>query len=364
MLESTTMPSIRTHLAAVGLRALLWARSRPETVYAAAAGLALPRGRPVEAGRVTVAAVQMRSDPVPSAAAYVHKVGALLAQAVARGAQLVVFPEYAGLPLLGLIPGVVEGGSQALAQSGVSIPDILRVALPAADRVWRATHSTLAARCGVTVMAGTLPQAAALPGRFHNTAFLFGPEGKLIGVQPKLHLIERELAWAVPGDALRVFDLGWGRVAILVCMDCTYWETARIAAAGGAEILLVPVAEPTAHDAWRQARGIRTRVQETPVFGVQACLVGDLLGETATGATAVFAPLGLISPVEDTVAACQTTDEEEVVIAELDLAALRRFRSQTPADANPALQARYLPAVYRLGHETGDDGTGGRLPRP
>lgn len=355
------MPSIRTQLTAAGLRALLWVRSRPETVYAAAAGLALPRGRPVEAGHVTVAAVQMRSDPVPSAAAYVHKVAALLTQAVERGAQLVVFPEYAGLPLLGLIPGVAEGGGQALAHSGVSIPDILRVALPAANRVWRATHSALSARCAVTVMAGTLPQPAALPGRFHNTAFLFGPDGKLIGVQPKLHLIDRELGWAVPGDALRVFDLGWGRVAIAVCMDCTYWETARIAAAGGAEILLAPVAEPTAQDAWRQARGIRTRVQETPVFGVQACLVGDLLGETATGATAVFAPLGLISPVEDTLAACQTTDGEEVVVAELDLAALRHFRAENPADANPTLDARYLPAVYRSGFEVGSHAVGAAL---
>lgn len=344
------MSSLQDKLTVAGLKALLWARSQPATVRRTLDRLDPPRARPLQPGRVTVAAVQLRSDPLPSAAAYARKMASLVAEAVERGAQLVAFPEYAALPLLGLIPGVADsGGGQTLEEQGIGIADVLAIALPAADRVWRTTHSELARRCRVALMPGTIPQwaAAGASRPFHNTAFLYGPDGRLLGTQPKLHLTAREVDWVCPGSELQLFDLPWGRLAVPVCMDFTYWETARVAGLRGAEVLISPVAEPTANDPWRQARGIRTRVQETPAFGVQVCLVGDLLGETATGATAIYAPLGLFSATEDTLATAQTVDQEEVVVADLDLEALREFRRRHPFDFNRPLYTRYLPAVYR-----------------
>ncbi len=350
------MQTLRDQLRVAALRALLWTRSQPAAVERALNRLRLPRACAVSGEQVTVAAVQLHADPLPTAAAYAVKMATLVAQAVQQGAQLVVFPEYAGLPLLGLIPGVVERsqnrgapGSSTSGESDFAVADILAVALPAADRVWRATHSALAARCNIVLMPGTLPQPAPAGAvrPFFNTAFLYGPDGRLLGTQAKLHLTAREVDWACAGAELHVFDVGWGRLAMPVCMDYTYWETARVAGLLGADLLLSPVAEPTAEHVWRQARGVRNRVQETPVYGVQACLVGDLLGETATGATAIYAPLGLLSPTDDTVAACRTVDQEEIVVATLDLRALRRFRQSYPVDSNPALYARYLPAAYR-----------------
>lgn len=343
------MAKLRDQLVSIGLRALLWARSQTRGISRALDGMALPQAGAPSRDDIVVAAIQLSSDPVPSAAAYARKLASLVAQAVAQGAHLVVFPEYAALPLLGLIPGVAgSSAGEALAESDTSIADVLAVALPAADRIWRYTHSQLALRCRVALMPGTIPQPAPerSPRPYRNTAFLFGPDGALLGTQDKLHLTAREVDWVCPGNELRVFDLGWGLVAVPVCMDYTYWETVRVAGLHGAEIMLSPVAEPTANDPWRQARGVRNRIQETPAYGVQSCLVGDLFGETATGATAIYAPLGLISAEEDTLAAAHTTDQEEVVVAPLDLAALRAFRQRFPSDFNPELYRRYLPALY------------------
>src|SRR5207247_9193361 len=44
----------------------------------------------------------------------------------------------------------------------------------------------------------------------------------------------------VPGDSVPVFDLDFGRVALLICHDLSFPEPAREAALQGADLLLVP----------------------------------------------------------------------------------------------------------------------------
>lgn len=96
-------------------------------------------------------------------------------------------------------------------------------------------------------------------------------------------------------------------------------------------------------------RGIWPRVQESRVYGVQSCLVGELLGLTLTGRAGIFAPLELTPAGDGILAQAQHFEREDVVVvADLDLGALRRLRATRGVHLgfNLALYRRYFPRVY------------------
>ena len=348
------MSGLRDRALGTAVKGLLRWRSRPGLVRRALAGREYRQASPPEPERVTVGLVQWQPDVATSAARYAEMAYRATQQAMERGVQFVVFPEEAGTPLLGLLPGIAEMASQSLDEAldelggdaGLSIGDVFRLCSPAAWRVYDATWSTLAARFGVHLMAGSI-NLADEAGRIYNTACLYGPDGALLGTQRKLHpFFPTEGGWVEPGDELHVFHLPFGRVAIPVCMDYTYPETTRLAQLRGAEILVNPVADDHGRYPWMQARGVRNRAQETLAYGLHCCMITDFAGLHWRGRSAVFAPLGLFDGEDDVLAQAATDDQEEVVVADLDLAALRRFRAEHPLDYNLPLYERYLPGAY------------------
>jgi predicted amidohydrolase len=338
-------------------RLILWWRSQPGRVDAALHDMALPRVTTTPSlSRVTVAAVQMRFDLMPSAAAYARTIARLVAEAVLQGAQFVCFPEYTGACLVGLLPGIdklVDGAArdgqapsldQALASMGITLGDLLRYVGPAAWRVFDATARLVARRCNVYLLAGTLPGPAP-DGKLHNMAHLYAPDGQHIGAQPKLHAYTTEHAWLDVGQTLHVFELPFGRVAMPVCMDFTYWETARLASLLGVDILVNPSADDHGDSPWLQARGTRSRVQEANAYGIQVNIVAPRFGLNWSGRSAVFAPLGLL-PAEQGDIVAQVADpwEEAVLVADLDVARLREFRQERAPDWNTDLYRRHFGA--------------------
>jgi N-carbamoylputrescine amidase len=116
------------------------------------------------------------------------------------------------------------------------------------------------------VIVGSLFERRA-PGVYHNTAAVIDADGSLLGLYRKMHIPDDPLYFEkfyfTPGDlGFRNFDTRYGRIAALVCWDQWYPEAARIAALGGAQLLLYPTAigwHPSEkveygaaqHDAWR-----------------------------------------------------------------------------------------------------------------
>lgn len=98
--------------------------------------------------------------------------------------------------------------------------------------------SESASRYGLYVVA---PLAAVVDGVKRNTAVVIGRDGEIVGQYFKTHLTQPELdAGYVPGDDLPVFDLDFGRIGIMTCLDNSYPETARVLAVKGAEIIFFP----------------------------------------------------------------------------------------------------------------------------
>ncbi|WP_372025871.1 nitrilase-related carbon-nitrogen hydrolase [Tistrella mobilis] len=81
-----------------------------------------------------------------------------------------------------------------------------------------------------------MPEVDPETNLYHNTAVLIGPEG-VIGRHRKSHSYIAEPKWAVAGDEHAVFETPIGRIAMLVCMDIHFIETARLDALGGADVI-------------------------------------------------------------------------------------------------------------------------------
>jgi predicted amidohydrolase len=306
---------------------------------------------PVNRRKVTVAAAQLELKLMPDARDYLDEMAAVAARAAEANARLLVFPENNSFSLLGLVPGIEEMAANINDTNeeapAVTVADLFRFLGPVFNRVAHTAFSELARTYGLFIMAGSFPTP--VKNRVVNRALLFGPDGALLGTQDKVHLMPQEHDWGLsPGDSFTVFPTELGNMAAPVCMDATYFETFRILAGKGAEIVAVPIANAEPYNQWLALRGIWPRVQESLVYGVKSALVGKLFGFELTGKAGIFAPLPL-TPLQDGVLAEATApDRAGFVSADLDLEALHELRRTHPylGDTNPALAAKYFPSVY------------------
>ena len=133
-----------------------------------------------------VAAAQYPIEALADWDAYAAKLTRWVAQAVAGGAMLAVFPEYAAMELASLDP-VTMGDLQGSIETVSAL-------LPRVD----ALHAALSRDHGIWILAGSAPRKL-LDGRFVNTARLFSPDGRA-GYQDKLMMtrFERE-EWGIVG---------------------------------------------------------------------------------------------------------------------------------------------------------------------
>lgn len=151
-------------------------------------------------------------------AANIAALSALVEVAAADGARLIVTPEMG-------TTGYCWFGRAEVSSEVETVPG------PTTDH-----FSALAARLDVHIVVG-LPEVEPETGLYFNTAVLIGPGG-VIGKHRKTHVYISEPKWAAPGDLdHQVFDTPLGKIALLICMDIHFIETARIVALRGADII-------------------------------------------------------------------------------------------------------------------------------
>ncbi len=346
--------TVLERILATALAPWLRFRSRPGRVQAALAGLDYAPAAQPQLPRVRVAAVQFDIGLAPSAEAFARHAYNCARQAVAGGAGLVIFPEYTTLPLLGLLPAAqrlaawLDKPNQTLevsetAEAYSTMAMALRLAAPAARRVYWETFSTLAVRFRVTLLAGSAIELGA-GGRLFNVAYLFGPDGALLARQVKTHLVPSEVLMGYGvGEEIVVADTPAGKLAFPVCMDHTYFEPARIAVLQGAELLIDPAANNEYYEAYAQARGVWNRVQEARCYGVFCGAIGRVAGIVFQGRSGIYAPLDLTPSGDGVLAAAAEVEREQVVFGDLDYEALRAYRRRQPLEFNRTLYRRYLP---------------------
>jgi nitrilase len=259
--------------------------------------------------------------------ATVDKTCALIDEAAAGGAQLVVFPE----TFLPTYPDwvwrtnawdkVAQELYTRLFANAVDVPGPVTVRLGEA-----------AARAGVYVCIGVNERAG---GTLYNTQLYVAPDGTLMGKHRKLMPTGGErLVWGMgDGSTLSVFDTEFGRVGGLTCWE-NYMPLARSAIyAQGVELYLAPTWDNS--EVWVPTLRHIAKEGRTFVVGVNFCMrasdvPADLPGRDelyglddewlAEGNTTIVDPWGQI-------VAGPLVGEEGLVTADLDLSICASARS-------------------------------------
>lgn len=265
--------------------------------------------------QLRVSAVQMRSTD--DLAANLTACRALVAEAAAEGAQLVVLPEC--FSFLGRREGDKLAIAEALADSGPI----------------RSTLGELATKHGVWIVGGGTPERIPDdPRRTYNTALVVDPRGELVAHYRKIHLFDvdipggatlRESDATAPGCELVVVDVAGAKVGLSICYDVRFPELYRaLVKDRGAEVVLVPAAF-TAHTGaahWHLL--LRARAVEDQSWVVAAAQWGRHNEKRESyGHTLIADPWGTI--------VAERPEGDGVVTATLDSATVAQRRAQLPA---------------------------------
>lgn len=151
-------------------------------------------------------------------------------------------------------------------------------------------------------------------GAYYNAAALVGPKGYM-GKYRKTHQWETEAHWAAWGDLeVPVFDAEIGKIAINICMDSAFFESSRIAALKGANILAFPTNSSAQAVAALQARAI-----QNGLYIVSANRSNTENGFHMIGASAVWAPDGAkLAEATFSPSSAEDVNEPTVLYATID----------------------------------------------
>jgi predicted amidohydrolase len=266
--------------------------------------------------RYRAAAVQMQSGSDRDA--NLARAEALVRDAAARGAGLVVLPE------------VFAWRGPAAGEAAIAEP----VPGPTTARL-----CALARELGLWLVAGSLHERADGEPRVFNTSCLIDPRGEIVARYRKLHLFDvdlpgrvviQESATRAPGTEVVTSATELGTLGLSICYDLRFPELYRRLSLAGADVLLVPSAFtfPTGAAHWEVL--LRARAVENQCYVVAANQAGaSPQGVADWGDSMIVDPWGRVL--------ARAGDGEAVVSAEIDLDYLARVRRELPALAHVRL---------------------------
>ncbi len=289
--------------------------------------------------KITIAAAQYNLDPFETINAYRAKITRWVEDAVGRGAEILVFPEYGAMELCSIGN---KGHDLEISKGAVSdfYDDIT------------ALHQSLAKKHGVTIISGSAPDVES--GRTCNVAQVFGPNGateSFTKIMPTPG--EREIWDIKGGQELKVFDIGKVKFGLLICYDIEFPLLSRALAEAGAEIIIAPSDTETEWGYWRVRTGAMARALENQVYTVQAPLIGAApfceFTNTHYGAAGIFAPSDKGFPAGGVIAVGEA-NVPGWTIATLDLDAIAALREggqvQTYKHWSEQMGAGVLPPAH------------------
>ncbi|MDR5832922.1 carbon-nitrogen hydrolase family protein [Caballeronia sp. LZ034LL] len=256
-----------------------------------------------------VAALQMVSTP--DRERNLAAAGQLIAEAVRRGAQLVLLPEYF------CFMGFKDTDKLAIREQPGSGPIQQFLADSAREhRVW--------------IIGGTLPLQSPEAERVLNTTLVFDPHGKQVARYDKIHLFNfekgeesfDEARTICPGSEVRTFEAPFGRVGLSVCYDLRFPELYR--ELGDCALMVVPSAFTwtTGKAHWETL--LKARAVENQCYVLAAAQGGTHEnGRRTWGHSMLIDPWGEIVDVKD--------EGPGVVLGGIDVQRIAAVRQSLPA---------------------------------
>jgi predicted amidohydrolase len=245
-----------------------------------------------------------------------ERIAALTADAAARGAKLIVFPEYSSY--------FVDPIDATLATNAEDL-----------DGEFVDTLTALAADYAVVIVAG-LAERASDGHRVRNTVVAVRGDG-ILAVYRKQHLYDAfgqtESDWVEPGDPgeAATFELGGLRFGLMTCYDLRFPELARSLVDADADVFVVPaewVRGPLKEHHWTTL--LAARAIENTVYVVAA----DHPTPIGVGHSQIVDPQGVVLAGVGT--------HEGIAVAPVERAVIERVRA-----VNPSLRMRRYAVVPR-----------------
>jgi predicted amidohydrolase len=230
-------------------------------------------------------------------------------------ADFVLFPELFNAPLMS------DFNHQTQAEAIRSLADYTE---PLRDK-----FIDYAITYNVNIITGSMPFIKG--GQLYNVGYLCRRDGS-IERYSKIHVTPNEVrTWGiVGGNRLRVYDTDSGKIGILICYDVEFPELARLLAMQGMEILFVPFLTDTQNAFTRVRCCAQARAIENECYVAIAGSVGNIPKvhnmDIQFAQSAVFTPADFGFPTNG-VKAEATPNTESVLIADLELDLLKKFRS-------------------------------------
>ena len=168
-------------------------------------------------------------------------------------------------------------------------------------------------------------------GITHNEGYIVSKTGELVR-QHKIHPTPDEVSeWGVKGgDALPVYRMEDVTFGMLICYDVEFPELARHLVDQGAEILFVPFCTDDRRSYLRVRYCSQARAVENHCYLAMAGAVGclpDVYNMDMQYAQSLLITPSDVSFARDGILAEGTLNQEEIVIGDFDLEALRHSRS-------------------------------------
>lgn len=302
------------------------------------------RAPAVGSRKARLACVQYQMRKIRSFAEFEQQVRYFVEVAADYRADFVLLPEFVSAQLL----------SQEDALS--PLEGIRRLA--GYEPEFRDAMRSLALRHGLTLIAGSHPITEGT--RLYNVTLVCLPSGEVVR-QPKLHITPSEQRyWGISGGhSLRPIDTPKGRIGVLICYDIEFPEAARYLADLGAEMIFVPFCTDNRQSYLRVRYCAQARAIENQIYVALAGNVGNLpdVGnlDVNYGQAAVLTPSDFAF-ARDGIAAEADSNEETVLICDVDLNALHESRSSGSVTPRRDRRADLFKLVSMLPADQAPDG--------
>jgi N-carbamoylputrescine amidase len=216
----------------------------------------------------------------------------------------------------------------------------------------------LAGELGIVLIVPIFERRAA--GLYHNSVVIFDADGSQLGIYRKMHIPDDpqflEKFYFTPGDlGFKAWDTKFGRIGVLICWDQWYPEGARLTAMQGAQILFYPTAigwmpaEKAEHGERQYASWEVIQRSHAVANGCYVASVNRIGYETPEGEPGLeFWGRSFVADPSGALIAQASTDQEEVLVVEVDLAQVEEQRQVWPflrdrrIDAYADITRRYI----------------------
>lgn len=163
--------------------------------------------------------------------------------------------------------------------------------------------------------------------KIFNTSLVFDPNGKIVGVQRKVHLVDIEGSKGLDIssgdlDSINVIETEFAKIGIAICFDAFHKDVVERLVKNGAEVLIQPSANPgkwtsEQEEDWKKGCWNMIQSYDELKYGINPMMVGSLFDLNFEGVSSIVAKVEKTRDRSGYLVKASSPNEEEILYADL-----------------------------------------------